>query len=93
MIAWRVCLIGVFAVAPSLQLTPFEAYQHLSRILEQINVIASEHVSSSLFASEEVVFAASLQTARRIAGCGVSLQRVKRLVCCPRRSSLLPPCI
>lgn len=37
-----------------LQLSPVEAYQHLQRILEQVNVIASEHVSSSLFAASDV---------------------------------------
>jgi translation elongation factor EF-G len=58
------CILWVRPLSPFLvwcgvvplgtQLTPFEAYQHLSRIVEQVNVIASEHVSSSLFASEEV---------------------------------------
>ncbi len=54
-----VCMYGVCVLAAGLfptpcQLTPQEAYQHLQRILEQVNVIASEHVASSLFAASDV---------------------------------------
>ena len=37
-----------------LQMTPMEAYQHVWRIIEQVNVIASQHLSAEMFAAADL---------------------------------------